>query len=88
MPHSMLRNTWLIKKVPAKFTHALSAVPAGRVSRGWISVGTSQPRGPLGGGGGEQKIEYDRKSMKGGMGGVGVEGVGRGPTAVAMTTML
>jgi hypothetical protein len=34
MPHSILKKTWLMRKVPAKFTHALRAVPAGRVSRG------------------------------------------------------
>jgi hypothetical protein len=30
-----------------KLTKVLMPVPAARVSRGWISEGTSQPRGPL-----------------------------------------
>jgi hypothetical protein len=30
-----------------KFTKVLMPVPAARVSSGWISEGTSQPRGPL-----------------------------------------
>jgi hypothetical protein len=40
-----------MRKVNRKFMSVAMPMPAARVSRGWISLGTSQPRGPLGWGG-------------------------------------
>ncbi|GER41540.1 exodeoxyribonuclease 7 large subunit [Striga asiatica] len=44
--HSMERKSWPMMKVKNIFTETLMDCPADLVSSGWISLGTSQPRGP------------------------------------------
>jgi hypothetical protein len=43
----MDKKHWPTANVISRFTNVLMAVPDVRVSRGWISEGTSQPKGPL-----------------------------------------
>ena len=44
--HSMVRKVWAITKLKIKLLKEATARPAERVSRGWISEGYSQARGP------------------------------------------
>ena len=43
----MVRKAWPMTKEKRKLTKVVMELLAERVSRGWISEGTSQPSGPL-----------------------------------------
>lgn len=43
---SMVRKVWAITKLNSKLLKEATARPAERVSRGWISEGYNQARGP------------------------------------------
>ena len=46
MWHIIDRKHWPMMKVNSMFVDVATAMPAVLISAGWISAGTSQPRGP------------------------------------------
>ncbi len=48
MEQSMVRKHWPMTKVNSMFMEVARDMPAVRISAGWISAGTNQPRGPAG----------------------------------------
>lgn len=46
MEHNMLKNVWPTVAPLVSCTKVVMLCPADLVFRGWISLGTSQPKGP------------------------------------------